>query len=99
MPVTQTFTVDHNLFKSGEKSATSGSNAVMSAADPFVNRAGKDFHLSSASPARNMGQAIADIATDLDGKPRPAGATDAGAYQYSETASPPPSGNPPKEKP
>jgi hypothetical protein len=39
-----------------------------------------DFHLKETSPARNSGVA-SGVSLDLDGRPRPAGAPDLGAYE------------------
>jgi hypothetical protein len=39
-----------------------------------------DFHLKESSPARNSG-VPAGVSLDLDGRPRPVGAPDLGAYE------------------
>lgn len=50
----------------------------------FVNPAGGDFHLSSASPAVDAGITLSDVPADLSGTPRPQGlGYDMGAYELS----------------
>ena len=67
----------------------------------FVNAAGGDFHVQATSPAVNAGIASAvysgfqsvygvTIAIDRDGRQRPNGAWDVGAYEYGGTTAPPP---------
>ncbi|NIA52308.1 DUF1565 domain-containing protein [Massilia sp. TW-1] len=56
-------------------------------ADPafvnYVRTGGGDYHLSSASPAIDRGNATSAPLTDLDGAKRPSGATfDIGAYEF-----------------
>jgi chitodextrinase len=53
-------------------------------ADPFfVDRAARNYHLRSDSPAIDVGQAGRSAATDFDGRPRPRGAApDIGAFEY-----------------
>jgi hypothetical protein len=89
--VMNTFTIDHNLFRTGESSSTFGSNAVISSTNPFVNESGRDYHLSGTSPARSIGVPISDVTTDEDGRPRPSSSTDAGAYQYASQTTTAPS--------
>jgi hypothetical protein len=49
----------------------------------FVNTAGNDYHLTSNSPAVDQGTVLADVLSDLEGKPRPVGGGyDIGAYEY-----------------
>jgi len=49
----------------------------------FVNPSTYDYHLLSASPARDAGTALYDVAEDLEGNARPAGpAYDIGCYEY-----------------
>ena len=52
--------------------------------DPkFVSLSGKDFHLQSASLARDAGLTLSIVADDKDGTPRPKGRRyDIGAFQY-----------------
>jgi len=52
--------------------------------DPkFVNAAGGNFRVQSASPSINAGTALAEVATDFDGVARPqGGAYDIGAFEY-----------------
>jgi hypothetical protein len=80
--------IDHNLFRSGEPSSSFGSNAVVSSINPFVNQSARDYHLAAGSPARNAGQLIPDITTDLEGLPRLSISPDVGAYQYGSAAPP-----------
>jgi hypothetical protein len=55
---------------------------VATASAVFVDQPGGDFHLSATSPARDIGIALPDLPTDLDGTSRPQGsAFDAGAYE------------------
>jgi hypothetical protein len=52
----------------------------------FVN-AGSDFHLTSGSPAINIGTTLASVKTDFDGRARPQGASsDAGAFEAASPA-------------
>lgn len=56
---------------------------LSSSAALFVNAAGNDYHLSSTSPARDVGVARADLPSDLDGRTRPQGSGfDMGAYEF-----------------
>jgi hypothetical protein len=67
---------------------TSGPGIVTN--DPaFVNFAGGDFHLQSASPCINSGDNLfVTSATDFDGNPRIVGGTvDLGAYEYQTPSS------------
>ncbi len=72
----------YSLFDSTAVSAeTQGSgNQVADAALFFVDRARKDFHLSSTSPARGKAEPGLGVGDDIEGHPRPASA-DIGAYQ------------------
>jgi hypothetical protein len=59
--------------------------------DPlFADRANGDFHLTAGSPAIDSGSGTyVRFDTDLDGKPRVAGAAvDMGAYEYAPAATP-----------
>ncbi len=48
----------------------------------FVNANGGDYHLPSASPAVDRGLTLASVPVDIEGNPRPQGASsDAGAYE------------------
>ncbi|MFZ0545337.1 MAG: right-handed parallel beta-helix repeat-containing protein [Candidatus Promineifilaceae bacterium] len=50
----------------------------------FVNMGADDYHLIADSQAIDSGVTLPDVPTDLDGRPRPAGAAfDIGAYEYS----------------
>ena len=52
-------------------------------ADPrFVDRANGDYHLRGNSPAINAGTSDGAPATDFEGDPRPAGAVDMGADEF-----------------
>ena len=72
----------YSLFDSTAVSAeTQGSgNQVADAALFFVDRARKDFHLSSTSPARGKAEPGLGVGDDIEGHQRPATA-DIGAYQ------------------
>jgi hypothetical protein len=61
-------------------------------APQFVNAAGHDYHLASASPLRNAGTATCpDTPLDLGGVIRPQeSACDIGAYEYTAAAGTPP---------
>ncbi len=49
----------------------------------FVNPTGKDYHLSAASPAIDVGTTLADVTDDLEGQLRPSGfGYDIGAYEF-----------------
>jgi len=88
------FTIDHNLFLVDEWSSTTGTSAVVSSINPFVDVAVSDYRLADYSPARGVGQPEPDITTDLVGTPRPSAVTDVGAYQYPLVLDPAPSPNP-----
>jgi hypothetical protein len=67
-------------------------------ADPafvnYVRTGGGNYHLSSASPAIDRGNATGAPLTDLDGAKRPSGATfDIGAYEFGAAGSGSGSGN------
>ena len=47
----------------------------------FVNRVGKDFHLAPGSPAIDTAQQVLPVSMDLEGKPRPMGHLDMGAFE------------------
>ena len=54
-------------------------------AELFVDASADDYHLKAGSPAINAGTLLGDVTDDLEGNPRPVGAThDAGAYEYQE---------------
>ncbi len=80
--------VDHNLVK-GVNSVISdptgfslGTNIF--GLDPlFINKTNHDFHLSLASPAKDAGVAISQVAADIESAFRPQGlASDIGAYEF-----------------
>jgi hypothetical protein len=82
---------DHDLFydPDGSTAIPSGSGITVTNAKTgnplFVNQAGRDFHLQSASSAINAGTAsVSDIVTqDYDGNSRPQGSGyDIGVYDY-----------------
>ena len=77
-----TLTGTNNLWFGGGTASTCTTSNVSS--DPlFVNPGAGDFHLQSASPAKDHGTTIASLKTDLDGIRRPQGASyDIGAYEY-----------------
>ena len=61
----------------------------------YVRTGGGDYHLSSASPAIDRGNATSAPLTDLDGAKRPSGATfDIGAYEFSTVAAAAPAPTP-----
>jgi hypothetical protein len=64
--------------------ASTATNNVDAASNPFVNYAALNFHLTSSSVARNVGTALASTYnTDRDGTTRGADGTwDVGAYEY-----------------
>ena len=56
---------------------------IATANNLFVNPAAHDYRLKAGSPAIDAGRTLADVPTDLEGKPRPIGAAfDIGAYEY-----------------
>jgi hypothetical protein len=62
-----------------------GSSLVAGPAELFTDPGADDYHLSSTSPARDAGEARAEVPYDLDGTPRPQGpAFDIGAYEFVE---------------
>lgn len=88
--------VANNYFSSNATSWAAGSpqgTGSINGGNPnFVNAAGLDFHLTSASSLRGKGTNLSSLfATDKDGNPRPAtGAWDIGPYQFSSTPTLPP---------
>ena len=75
------------VMSDGNQGATVKSNVF---ADPkFVSPSGFDFHLQSGSPAIDTGLIFAAITKDLDGAPRPLGASyDIGAFEFGSTTAP-----------
>src|SRR5262252_1828626 len=70
-----------NNLLDGAGSAPSSLTASVTGAPLFVGAATGDFHLKAASPAVDHGKTTA-ASTDVDGNPRPQGATfDIGAYE------------------
>ena len=65
------FTIDHNLFKVGEASATFGSAYTIASDVKWINKANHDFHLQSDSPAIDAGSAINAPSIDYDDGSRP----------------------------
>jgi hypothetical protein len=86
-------TIDHSNFRTTAGNGTISQGTGNQSADPLFAGA-EDFHLLTGSPAIEAGLADAlDGPTDLDGKPRVAGAVpDIGAY---EGTPPPPAPAPP----
>ena len=69
----------------GNGAPTSCTSANVSAYPLFVNAQAKDFHIQSASPAKDAGIAIATLATDIAGIVRLQGsAYDIGAFEYNQ---------------
>jgi hypothetical protein len=60
------------------------SHSIISTATAlFVSAAGNDYHLSSTSPAIDIGTTANAPSSDLDGNTRPRGSgIDIGAYEY-----------------
>ncbi len=83
-----TMTVSNNLTTGAAITSRSMSGLTLSnnlvGKDPaFVSVSTGDFHLSSASPARDVGLAMAQVPVDFDGCSRPRGAgVDLGAFEY-----------------
>jgi hypothetical protein len=76
--------VDNNLFNTGADARQYGTNARMVDNAGFVNESGKNFHLTDASPAINIGVSV-PISTDYDGVSRPQGVGyDIGPYEYTD---------------
>jgi parallel beta-helix repeat protein len=68
-------------------------NSIVALPDQlFVNAAGSDYHLKSASPAIDAGAALAEVSDDLDGTARPQSTRyDIGCYEaQGSTPIPPP---------
>jgi parallel beta-helix repeat protein len=80
-------------FPSGGRGVISDRNVVVrrsSMASYFVNPSGMDYHLSSASPAIDVGSGNLAPSVDLDGHERPAGrGFDVGAYEFHAATSAP----------
>ncbi|MBN1994237.1 MAG: hypothetical protein JW953_16185 [Anaerolineae bacterium] len=75
-------TSDYNLFYNAPTSVVTGSHSLSGTNPLFLDPAGDDYHLSTASPAIDHGQDVG-VTTDLDGNSRPVGAGfDIGAYEY-----------------
>ncbi len=91
------------LYGAGAATFTNLILASINADPKLVNAATGDAHLQAGSPAIGAGVTISGLATDLEGKPRPAsGAPDIGAYQSgsaSATPTPTPTPNPPPATP
>jgi hypothetical protein len=76
-------TVENNLYyPSKNLSGTSDGSSIE--ADPqFVSAGSYNFHLQSASPARDAGLTIGEVTRDYEYNPRPQGSGyDIGAYEY-----------------
>ncbi len=63
--------IDHNLFKTGEASATFGSDYTITSDVKWVDKANHDFHLQSDSPAIDAGSASNAPNIDFDNSSRP----------------------------
>lgn len=79
----------------GGNTGPTAANGNLLGVDPkFINDAGGNFHLSSASPAVNKGSSAYGLAAiDLDGGTRVVGVVDLGAYESGTTT--PPTTTPP----
>ena len=65
------FTIDHNLFKSGEASNTFGTDYIMTPDVKWIDKANHDFRLQPDSPAIDAGSAINAPSIDYDDGSRP----------------------------
>src|SRR6185436_8021627 len=74
------WTIDHNVFKTGETSDTYGANAIIVPDIQWANPFGANFHLLSGSPAIDAGVSAGAPSVDYDGSPR-ASAFDVGAFE------------------
>jgi MYXO-CTERM domain-containing protein len=74
--------VDYNLYYPMKDTDDDGAHSL--GGDPMFKTPGSDFHLTELSPARKSAATISIFSDDYDGTPRPAGAWDMGAYQYSD---------------
>jgi len=84
------FTVDHNLFKSGD--SIYGTNYITTNDVGWIDAANHDFHLQASSPARDKGSTSAAPSFDFDGITRPQGiGVDIGAFEYATGSPAPPS--------
>ena len=80
------FSLDHNLFKTGEPSETFGAAAVAVPEVKCVDLPNDDYHLRSDSPARDSGNSLGAPPKDFDGTLRPFGAGyDIGPYEFSNS--------------
>jgi hypothetical protein len=60
-----------------------GNSIMTSQGSVFFNLGANDYHLSHASPAIDTGTPDVDVATDIEGTPRPQGSSwDIGAYEH-----------------
>jgi parallel beta-helix repeat protein len=83
------FTVDHNLFKEGEPSATYGTNSILAKDVSFINSSASNFRLNTGSSAIDAGTPSLISNKDLDGNSRPFSKKyDLGAYEYIKYYSP-----------
>jgi hypothetical protein len=83
------FTSDDTGYNLAQWQAATGNDlhsVVASAPSLFVNPAAGDYHLLADAVARDAGATNLAPMFDLDGKPRPIGATiDVGAYEFGDT--------------
>ncbi|MGD2097862.1 MAG: choice-of-anchor Q domain-containing protein [Desulfobacterales bacterium] len=71
----------HNIIFNSGKSP--GFNDLVGVDPMFVDAENNDFRLKPGSPAIDAGVSIAEVTTDIEGKPRPAGSGyDIGPYEY-----------------
>jgi hypothetical protein len=70
-------------------------SVIATASALFADAAANDFHLALSSPAIDAGTFLDNLPRDLDGDPRPQGASfDIGADEIASNTSPPPSTTP-----
>jgi hypothetical protein len=84
-----TITANKNLmFQSGTTyNQSSWPNNIVNQNPQFVSESGNNFSLQPSSPARDAGESLPNVATDLTGLSRPQGAAyDIGAYEFSDSS-------------
>lgn len=76
------FELKNSLFVGNKPSEASHFSNLAVDLNQFADPAGGDYHLINGSLAINAGIDLAEVLTDMDEEPRPAGAYDAGADEY-----------------